>query len=266
VLKGGHLYIQDATRDPRVEHHDIKKAEGIASILDVPVMVSDKAIGILALYTAQQRTFSREEVDFLTALAEQGGRAIEHARLLSRIRNNSMLFLDLVSSINSSLDIRKILHILTAEICQALGMKGASIRLVNEDSGTLDLTTTYGLSEAFLNKGPVYAEKSISDALKGETVVIRDVVTDKRIQYRQETLKEGIVSMLCVPIKSRESVIGVLRLFSADKRDFPDDVLMLVEALAHAGALAIQNASMYLKLQQDKEALEKDIWWHRSWF
>jgi 3-methyladenine DNA glycosylase Tag len=41
---------------------------------------------------------------------------------------------------------------------------------------------------------------------------------------------------------------------------------MLVEALAHAGALAIQNASMYLKLQHDKESLEKDIWSHRSWF
>jgi hypothetical protein len=39
-----------------------------------------------------------------------------------------------------------------------------------------------------------------------------------------------------------------------------------VEALAHAGALAIQNAAVYLKLQQDKESLEKDIWSHRSWF
>lgn len=266
ILKGGHLYIQDATSDPRVENHAMKKTEGIASILDVPVMVSDKAIGILALYTAKPRKFDQEEIDFLTALAEQGGRAIEHARLIDRIRKNAMLVLDLVSSINSSLDITKILHILTVETCEALGMKGASIRLINEDSGTLDLIATHGLSEAFLNKGPVYTEKSISDALKGESVVIRDVAGDKRIQYRKETLAEGIVSMLCVPIKSREKVIGVMRLFSAVKRDFPEDTLMLVEALAHAGGLAIQNASMYLQLQHDKESLEKDIWAHRSWF
>jgi GAF domain-containing protein len=266
ILKGGHLHIKDATTDPRVEHHDMKKAEGIASILDVPVMVRDKAIGILALYTSQPRDFNSDEIAFLTALAEQGGRAIVHARLLERIRRNSMLFLDLASSINSSLDIQKILHILTAETCDALGMKGASIRLINEDSGTLDLVTTHGLSEAFLDKGPVYAEKSIADALKGETVVIDDVASDERVQYREETVQEGIASMLSVPIKSRDKVVGVMRLFSAVKRRFPDDVLTLVEALAHTGALAIQNASMVLQLQQDKDDLEKDIWAHRSWF
>jgi GAF domain-containing protein len=266
ILKGGHLYIKDATSDPRVENHDAKKAEGIASILDVPVMVRNKAIGLLALYTSEARDFSGDEIDFLSALAEQGGMAVERARLLDRIQKNSALFLQLASSINSSLDIKKILHTLTAEISQALGMKGALIRLINEKTGTLDLVTTYGLSDEFLNKGPVYTEKSITEASKGKTVAIRDVAADNRIQYRQEHIDEGIESMLSVPIKSKEEVIGVMRLFSAVKRDYPEDTLMLLEALAHTGALAIQNASMYLRLQHAKEDLEKDIWSHRSWF
>jgi GAF domain-containing protein len=266
ILKGGYLHIKDATSDPRVEHHDVKKAEGIASILDVPVMVQDKAIGVLALYTSTTRDFSEDEIDFLSALAEQGGMAIERARLLERIQGNSALLLRLASSINSSLDIKKILHTLTAEIAQSLGMKGALIRLINEQTGTLDLVTTFGLSDEFLNKGPVYAEKSIAEALRGKTVVIKDVAADDRIQYRQEHIDEGIASMLSVPIKSKEEVIGVMRLFSTAKRDYPEDTLMLLEALAHTGALAIQNASMYLKLQHAKENLEKDIWSHRSWF
>ncbi len=266
ILKGGYLCIRDATSDPRVENHAAKRAEGIASILDVPVMVRDKAIGVLALYTAKARDFSDDEIAFLSALAEQGGMAIERARLLERIQNNSALFLRLASSINSSLDIKRILHTLTAEIAQSLGMKGALIRLINEKTGTLDLVTTYGLSDEFLNKGPVYAEKSITEALKGKTVVIKDVAVDDRIQYRQDHIDEGIASMLSVPIKSKEEVIGVMRLFSTVKRDYPEDTLMLLEALAHTGALAIQNASMYLKVQYAKENLEKDIWSHRSWF
>jgi GAF domain-containing protein len=112
----------------------------------------------------------------------------------------------------------------------------------------------------------VYAEKSVTEALKGKTVIIKDVAADERIQYRQEHIDEGIASMLTVPIKSKDEVIGVLRLYSAVKRDYPEDTLMLLEALAHTGALAIQNASMYLKLQHAKENLEKDIWSHRSWF
>jgi GAF domain-containing protein len=266
LLKNGHLYIANATTDPRMENHKEKKDEGIASILDVPVMVKDKAIGVLALYTSTIKKFSQAEIEFLLALADQGGLAIERARLLSRIQTNAMLFLDLASDINSSLDIRKILDNLTVDICEALGMKGAAIRLLDTDSGKLELVASHGLSESFLNKGPVSSTKSAVEALKGETLIIPDATTDKRIQYRREMKQEGIVSMIVTPIKSREEVIGVLRLYSGFKRDFPLDIITLVQALAHQGALAIQNASMYLKLQNEKKDLEADIWSHRSWF
>jgi len=266
ILKGGHLVIKDATTDPRVENHAEKKAEGIASILDVPVMVQDKTIGVLALYTSEPRDFSKKEIEFLTALAEQGGIAIEHARLLERIRKNSMLFLDLANNINSSLDIKNILQNLTTEICKALGMKGAAIRLIDDDTGTLQLVASYGLSDDFLNKGPVATTKSAVQALQGKTLVIKDATTDKRIQYKKEMRAEGIASIIVTPIKARDKVIGTLRLYSGVKRAFPEETIMLVNALAQSGGLAIQNASMYLKLQADKADLEKDIWSHRSWF
>jgi len=266
ILKGGYLKFYDATTDSRLENLEAKKTEGIASILSVPVLVKDKAIGILSLYTGEPRDFSQDEIDFLTALAEQGGIAIGQARLFERINQNSMLFLDLASSINSTLDIKKILHILSAEICEALNMKGVAIRLLNNETGNLELVASYGLNEEFINKGPVSAEKSISQVLKGETIIVEDVATDDRIEYREETLKEGIASILCVPIKSREEVIGVMKLYSDAVRKYPQDVIILVNALAHTGGLAIQNASMYLSLQEDKKSLEEDIWSHRSWF
>jgi transcriptional regulator with GAF, ATPase, and Fis domain len=155
---------------------------------------------------------------------------------------------------------------MTEKTCRALGMKGAAIRLINEDSDTMDLVASYGLSETFLNKGAVLAQHSIAEALQGKTIVIDDVAKDKRLQYNKETQQEGIASMVCVPIRSKKSVIGVMRLYSEQKRKFPKDFLMLVEALAHAGALAIQNASMYLTLKEDKKNLEQEIWRHRSYF
>jgi GAF domain-containing protein len=229
-------------------------------------MVRDQAKGILSLYTAEKRDFSTDEIDFLSALAEQGGIAIEHARLLGRIQRNATLFLDLASHINSSLDIKKILNNLTVDISQALGMKGAAIRLLDKDTGDLKLVASYGLSDEFLNKGPVSSTQSAAQALKGETLVIKDATTDKRIQYKKEMKKEGIVSMIVTPIKSRDEIIGVLRLYANVEREFPEDVVTVVQALAHQGALAIQNASMYLSLQKAKEDLEEDIWSHRSWF
>jgi len=266
ILKGGYLAIRDATADPRVENHEGKKAEGIASILDVPVMVRDRAVGVLALYTAVPRDFSRDEIDFLAALAEQGGMAIERTRLLERIRKNSRLFLDLAANINASLDISRVLHNRTADMCEALGMKGVMIRLLNKQTNRLELVASYGLSEEFLNKGPVTPQKHRAPVLKGETVVIPDVSGDKTLQYPEAVLKEGIHSMLVVPIKAKDEVIGIMRLCSGTKREFPEDTIMLVNALAQTGGLAIQNASMYLALQNDMKDLKEDIWSHRSYF
>ena len=266
ILKRGYLAFHDAATDPRLENLEAKKAEGIASILSVPVMVKDQAIGVLSLYAGEPRDFSQDEIDFLSALADQGGIAIAQARLFERINQNSRLFLDLASSINSTLDIKQILHILSAEICEALNMKGVAIRLMNNETGNLELVATYGLSEEFQNKGPVSIEKIITQALRGETIIIEDVSKDDRLEYKEEIVKEGVVSMLCVPIKAKEEVIGVMSLFSGATRKYPQDVIILVNALAHTGGLAIQNASMYLSLQEDKKSLEEDIWSHRSWF
>lgn len=72
--------------------------------------------------------------------------------------------------------------------------------------------------------------------------------------------------MIVTPILARDKVIGVMRLYSGTYTGFPADVMIMIEALAHQGGLAIQNASMYLTLQKEKTNLEEGIWSHRSWF
>lgn len=266
VRKEGCLYARDAATDPRLEYHETKKAEGIASLLVVPVKVKGRLIGVLSLFTSKARDFTKDEIEFLTALAEQGGMAIEHARLFEKIRKNTKLFHDLAANINSTLDVKKIMHILSADVAGALGVKAASVRLLDERQEKLELVASYGLSEKYLNKGPISAEKSIAEALKGKPVVVQNAAEDKGVQYRIEKEEEGIVSILCVPIKSKDDVIGILRLYSGVEREFTEDEIMLVTALSLQGGLAIQNASMYLMLQEDMRDLKEDIWSHRSWF
>lgn len=266
LTKEGYIASLDAQNDKRLDNPEMKEKEGIASILIVPVVYQNNYIGILAVFTADQREFTENEIEFLKALAEQGGMAIQNARLVERMKQNAILFHDLVDSINSHLDVRKILHILTADITDSFGMKGVSIFLENRKTGNLELVATYGLSENFISKGPISKDKSINAAINGETVIISDATKDPRIQYRDAMKKEGILSMLCVPVHSRDDIIGVMRLYSSVKRDFPEDMVILVEALAHQGGIAINNATIYLMLEEDKKNLEEEIWSHRMWF
>ena len=266
MVKDGYLAMADVATDPRAENKAAKKAEGLASILVVPVMAEDRIIGVLSLYTAQKRDFSEEEIDFLRALADQGGVAIQNSRLVDRLRKNATLFRGFAKNINASLDIKQILHILTADIADTFGLKGVNIRLLNKETGTLDLVASYGLSEEFLAKGPVSSDRSVTRALSGETVAIKNARSDSRVQYPEAMEKEGIVSMLVAPISVGDEIIGVMRLCSDVEREFPESMVILMEALAQQGGIAIQNASMYLALQEDKQSLEEDIWSHRLWF
>lgn len=267
ILQKGYIAIYDATSDHRVENHQAKKTEGIASILVVPIHIGgEQIIGILSLYTASPRKFTEDEIEFLSAVAEQAGMAIENIRLVERMRMNTEFFHDLAVHINSTLDVKKILNIMSADIAEILGVKGISVRLVDESAGTLRLVASHGLSDQYLNKGPFYYDKASLEAMKKRPVVTKNVATDKNVNYRKEKMDEGIVSILAVPIHARDDVIGVLKLYSDVYREFTEDDIMLVIAMAHQGGLAIQNASMYIRLQEDKKNLEQDVWSHRMWF
>ncbi|MBU0991369.1 MAG: GAF domain-containing protein [Proteobacteria bacterium] len=251
ILEGGFLVFYDATSDLRLDNRDLKTAEGIKSILVVPVLVRDKAIGVLALYTAEHRNFDKDEVNFLSAMAEQGGMAIQNARLGERIRKNSELFHKLASGLNSCMDVHKILEIMAEDMCKALGMIGATVRIVNEKKNTIDLVYDYGLSSSFIEKCPAAIEDIEKDALSGTTIIINNVYIDDRVKHKEDMTREGIVSMLCVPVRSRDKVIGVMKMYFGVERQFPEDIIMLVNAIAHQGGLAIQNVSMQILLKQE---------------
>lgn len=264
--EGGHLAVEDATKDPRIPNHQAKIDEGIASLLAVPVMVKGDFRGVLTLYTAETRVFVDEEITLLKTLANQGGIAIERAKLIKGMSTYIKAFKHISENINSSLDIKHILTTLSCDTCEALELKGALIRLKDEDTDELKLVASCGLSDKFLDKGPVYTDKVFGKVLEGETLVIEDVTNNKMIQYPAEVKKEGALSILSVPVKTKNQVIGVMNLFSGVKTNFSRGATDMAQALAIQGGIAIQNASVYLKLNETKESLEQDIWGYRSWF
>lgn len=266
LVKKGYLDFPDAVTDPRLENHEAKKTEGIASILTVPVLVQDRIIGVLSLYTAEKRNFEQAEIEFLQALAEQGGMAIEKSRLLERAEKNAVLFLKLASKINSSLNIKEVLSYMTVELTETLEMKGAVIRLLNSETKMLQMVANHGLNESVFKNGQIVSEATALKALEGNTLIINDISTDQRVHNPDMLAKEDIGAMVITPIIAGDQAIGTLSLFSKIPRDFPKDTIVMLKALAHQGGLAIQNAGMYLKLQEDKRNLENEIWSHRAWF
>jgi signal transduction protein with GAF and PtsI domain len=129
------------------------------------------------------------------------------------------MFRDVCKVINSTLNLEEVLNLITENIVNALNLKGCTVFLLDKERNRLEVSASYGVSKAYLQKGPLDADKSIAETLNGESVLIYDTTTDSRIQYPQEAKKEGIASIFSVPISVKGQVIGVLRIYTSQRKN-----------------------------------------------
>lgn len=173
------------------------------------------------------------------------------------------LFIDVCKVINSSLDLKEVLILITENIVKLINVKACTIFLLDKSRNKLDVSASYGLSEAYLKKGPLDADKSIAETLDGQIVLIRDTADDSRVQYQDEAKREGIASVLSVPMTVKGQIVGVLRIYTSEQRNFSDDECKLISGVADMGGIAIDNARMYDHLKADHEILIADT---HQWF
>lgn len=160
---------------------------------------------------------------------------------------------DILKRIISSLNPEEVLTYLTESVTHALHAKAASVRLLDDSGQQLEMRAVYGLSDAYLNKGPVELAHSAIDRyiLEGNVTQLGDVTHDPNFQYPDEARDEGIVSVASAPLIAHDRQIGVLRVYSESARVFSSLEIRFLEAVAELAALAIHNASLYERLKSD---------------
>jgi len=290
VLEGIVVYIKDAGSDPRIQYPDAMRAEGIGAVLSVPVIAGEKVIGVLRLYSAEAHDYSDEDIEFVSALAEMGGLAIANARLYQnqgdklaslfeeigvdlpttveeRVQQVDITAIksvdpskslgyfrtlhEVTQAVLSTLDSNEVVQLIVDKVINIMQVKASALRLRNEITHELELIATTGLSEKFLAKGQPHTDQSISETLAGKPVLITDTANDPRLEYPVETVAEGISSILSMPIIARQRVVGVLRLYSAEVRQYSQEEITFLSALAEIAGVAIMNAKIYEKARND---------------
>jgi signal transduction protein with GAF and PtsI domain len=169
-------------------------------------------------------------------------------------------FREVVKAVHSTLDINEVLKMLVKKITKVMKVKGCAIRLLDLNKRTLELVSFYGLSERYIGKGSVDADRSMAQAMRGKTICIYNVRKDPRVQYQKEAVEEGIYGIVSVPFTIKRQVIGVLRLYTKKSRIFSKAEINFIEALVEMGAIAIENARMYESIKKDYENMMSDIY------
>ena len=258
VMKGKMITIFDAGEHPHFKK--LAEKEGIRSILCAPLKSKDRPIGSLWLFTGTPRSFSSDEISYVTTLCSQGGIVLGNAKLYQSLHALSQI----AKVITSRLDLKEVLQLIVAKAAQMIGGKGSSILLLNRKTGALSVSATFGLSEEFLKKGPVLANKSIKECLK-QLVIIPDIRESQVVQYPEQLLEEGIFSILCTPLMVRGSCIGNLRVYLDHPRQFSTEDLELFQILSDFSGISIENARLFNHIKRDYEDLTQDVWQWYDW-
>ncbi len=154
--------------------------------------------------------------------------------------------LKIAGAISHSRDSEKVVLMTVESIKTVLDVKGCAVFLINRHTDELELAASFGLSEDYVHKGPVSASRSIAHSLDEGPVAIYDVTDDPRIQYPEEAQKEGIASILSVPIVAGGKTIGALRVYTAEPWEVTLDDVNFVQAMASMVGMAIEMARLYI--------------------
>lgn len=259
VLAGEVVVIADVSREPDFPYPKVVANASLRGLVAVPLSVRGRAVGVLHVYVDDVDVLCPEDLLLLDTLADLGALALEKVHLHQSLYR-------IAEVLNASLELQPMLqHVLEATVKQ-LGLKAASIRLLDPKRQLLLLTAAYGLSEAYLAKGEVRVAKSPIDqrVLRGEVVVLHDAEREPGFQYPAEVAQEGIRSVLAVPLTLKERTLGVVRVYSAQPRDFGPVAQSFLTSVAGLVALAIENAELFAALRARYEDLKLDVAeWHR---
>lgn len=254
ALAGETVVIPDVTCEPGFRYREEAVCEGLRGLVSVPLTVRERVVGVLRIYVDDISALGTDEIRLLETLADLGAMVLEKVRFHQGLYN-------IAASLNSSLSLERMLPPVLEAMVKEMGVRAAALRLLDFKRQSLRMISAYGLSDAYLAKGEVHISKSAMDqrVLNGEVAMIYNAQNDPEVQYGQEIAREGIYSILAVPVKLKDQVIGSLRVYSAQPRRFKQVAIGFLTSVAGLVALAVENADLYSALQARYEDLKLDL-------
>jgi HD-GYP domain-containing protein (c-di-GMP phosphodiesterase class II) len=172
--------------------------------------------------------------------------------MFKRLEQLSTL-MELSALINSTLDTGEIRERAIEAAIKLLDAEAGSLILIDQDSGDMFFEVAIGdkgdkVKEIRLKKGEGIAGWV---AEKGEAIIIHDVQSDQRFFKTADKRSTFITrDMVCVPVKTKDKVIGVLEAINRENGIFDEEDKEALTSLANQVAIAIENANLYQELRE----------------
>lgn len=219
----------------------------------LPLMTKGEVVGVLVLGTQRPHPWTTEEISLLSAVADEVAVAIENSQLYVDAKRAAVEFrsiYEMSKALGGTLEIKSLLDLILHLSLDMLGGDKASIMLLDEEKGELTIEAAAGLSEEAIKQTRLKLGEGIAGlaAEKGEPLLISDISKDPR--FKGVRKREDICSALCVPLKVKGMVIGVLNVGAVCPHMFTEGDLRIISTVAGQAAIAIHNARLFTQLEE----------------
>ncbi|MDD5427740.1 MAG: GAF and ANTAR domain-containing protein [Candidatus Omnitrophica bacterium] len=161
-------------------------------------------------------------------------------------------------TITSNLYLEDILKLIVTVTAEIMDSKICSIMLLDDKTKELVLKATQSMSEVYNKKPPLKLGEGIAGkvAIENKPRAIFDLSKEPEYKYKDIAVKEGLKSLLSVPLAVRGKVIGVLNNYTSHPHKFTKDEINILNTVASQAAIVIDNAELMVKTKVVQEELE----------
>lgn len=252
---------KNAYKDKRFKAFEVLPEDKYEAFISIPIVYQKKPSGVVNIQYKKANNMSLNVLDLIATIAKQVSGVIENARLYQEMRRKANQFDRLVKvseSIASEKYLDEILNLIVLVTAEMLDSKICSIMLLDERKNELSIRATQSLSEDYKKKPNI----KVSQSLSGEAVLARkakmyfDVRMEEKYAYRDLAMKEGLTSMLSVPMIVKERIVGIISVYTKRPHVFSQEEINVLQMVSNQAAIAIENTKLVEETVKAKEALE----------
>ncbi len=246
-----------------VERHDRSwnirfKGKKTKSVLAVPLVAKGEVFGVVGLGSFNLKDLSLEENEFLAAIFQQVGMAIDNLNLLTSWAKKAKelsLLLDISCAVSSSLNLDQVLEVLSQRMAEIAEAERCYIALLDENAKDLTVEVVYSVRKRIelIDKKRKFSLKlvphhrNVIETGKLAKIMRGDEISDIE---KELSFADGAEEVVLMPISVGQRILGIAGLAISVQRKLDLEKLNLYKSVASQAAIAIENAQLYEYVKQ----------------
>ena len=161
-------------------------------------------------------------------------------------------------AISSDLYLEDILKLIVTVTAEVMNSRICTLMLLDDKRENISIRATQSVSEEYTKKKPLASGEGIAWRVVNEnkSIVVSDVLKEPGYKYKDIAKKEGLVSLLCVPLAVKNRIIGVLNCYTSKLHKFSKTEVNVLISVANQAAISIENTHLLVKTKVIQEVLE----------